>query len=193
MKRWQLELMGVMLLTLVLVYLCTPWNGIQLAVILWLAGRGTILRAAGDRPIKAAVRFVIAGLAAVGCLVSISYTQALRFLPDMPDMPRPLVEKWPIAFVACSCLFVYWLEDAYEMVPLDGIGRTILRGAVSLILASFAAIGFAVAYVLACYLAHPVEGPVYSGWLTWVLLFSGFAVPFYGSWKLLSLRDHHST
>ena len=186
MKRWQLELMGVVLLTLAMVYICGLWNGVQLVVIFWLAGHEIFAKAAGERPLKVAVRIVIAVLAAVGCLLSIGYMDARRFFPEMP---RLLVEKGPIAFVACSCLFVYWLEDAYELVPLDGIGRTILRGAVSLILASFAAIGFAVAYVVACFLVHPVEGPIYSGWITWVLLFSGYAGPFYATWNLLLLRD----
>jgi len=190
MKRWQLELMGVMLLTLALVYLMG--RGVILLVpLLWIAGRGTIARAAGDRPLKAAIRFVVAGFAAVGCLISIQYTQALRFLSDMPQL---LIGMGPIAFVAFSCLLVYWLEDAYALVPLEGIGRMILRAVVSLILASLAAIGFAVAYAVAYYfLAHPVDGSVYSGWMAWVLLFLGFAVPFYATWKFLSLRDHRYT
>jgi hypothetical protein len=189
MKRWQLELMGVMLLTLALVFFVGR-GAILPASILWVAGRATIVRAAGERPIKAAFRFVIAGLAAVGCLVSIQYTQSLRFLTDMPQV---LIEKGPIPFVAFSSLLVYWLEDAYALVPLEGMARTILRGIVSLILASFAAIGFAVAYAVGCYLVHPVEGPIYFGLMAWVLLFMGFAVPFCVAWKLLTQRDHPYT
>ena len=186
MKRWQLELMGVMLLTLVLAYVYRPSDAIKMVLILWLAGRGVFAKAADDRPLKVAVRIVIGAFAAVGCLVLIDHMPPLRFLTDVPQL-----FAWiGIAFIPCSCVFVYWLEDAYAVVPLEGVGRTILRGAVSLILASFAAIGFAVAYVVGCYLVHPVEGPIYSGWMAWPLLFSGFAVPFYATWKLLSLRDY---
>jgi hypothetical protein len=64
------------------------------------------------------------------------------------------------------------------LVPLGGVGRTILRGALSLTLTSFAAIGFGIAYTVGCYLLHPADGPIYSGWIAWVLLFSGFAGPF---------------
>jgi hypothetical protein len=73
------------------------------------------------------------------------------------------------------------------LVPLGGVGRTILRGALSLILTSFAAIGFGIAYIVGCYLLHPADGPIYAGWIAWVLLFSGFAGPFYATWKLLKI------
>jgi hypothetical protein len=186
MKRWQIELMGVMLLTLVLAYVYRPWDAIKMVLILWLAGRGVFAKAAGEPLLKVAVRIVIGAFAAVGCLVIIDHMPPQHFLPDMPQL-----FAWiGIAFIPCSCLFVYWLEDAYALVPLKGVGRTILRGALSLILASFAAIGFGIAYIVGCYLVHPVEGPIYSGWIAWVLLFSGFAGPFYATWKLLSLRDH---
>jgi hypothetical protein len=111
----------------------------------------------------------------------------LRFLPSVPE--------WiSIPFIAFSCLFVYWLEDAYELLPLERAARTILRGIVSLILASFAAIGFAVAYAVGYFVTlHPRDGVVYSSWMAWVLLFLGFAVPFYATWKFLSLRDHRYT
>jgi hypothetical protein len=186
MKRWQMELMGVMLLTLVLAYVYRPWDAIKVVLSLWLAGRGVFAKAAGEPLLKVAVRIVIGAFAAVGCLVIIDHMPPQHFLPDMPELFAGI----GIAFIPCSCLFVYWLEDAYALVPLEGVGRMILRGTLSLILASFAAIGFGIAYIVGCYLVHPVEGPIYSGWIAWVLLFSGFAGPFYATWKLLSLRDH---
>jgi hypothetical protein len=134
MKRWQLELMGVMLLTLALAYL----RVILLVPILWLAVHAIVSRAAG----------------------------------------KP----------------VYWLEDAYALVPLEGVARTLLRGIVSLILASVAAIVFAVAYTVGyALLVQPVDGVIYSGWMAWVLLFAGFAVPFNVTWKMLPQRDHRYT
>src|ERR1700747_3040308 len=109
MKRWQMELMGVMFLTLVLAYLYRPWNAIKMVPILWLAGRGVFAKAAGESLLRGAGRSGIAAFAAVGCLVIIDHMPPQHFLPDMPQ----LFAGMGIAFITCSCLFVYWLEDAY--------------------------------------------------------------------------------
>jgi hypothetical protein len=52
MKRWQMELMGVMLLTMVLAYVYRPWDAIKMVLILWLAGRGAFAKAAGEPLLK---------------------------------------------------------------------------------------------------------------------------------------------
>jgi hypothetical protein len=72
-------------------------------------------------------------------------------------------------------------------MALEVVGRTILRGVVSFLVASFAAIGFAVAYAVGyLVLLQPVDGPIYSGWIAGITLFIvGFAAPFYITWKLL--------
>ena len=76
MKRWQLELMGVLLLADFLTFFHFPGFhfrgilGFLLAPILWLVGRQIIARAVSERkPLKAAVRFVIAIFAAFGYLI----------------------------------------------------------------------------------------------------------------------------
>lgn len=185
MKRWQMELMGVMLLTLGLVYLMGR-HVIPLVAVLWLAGRLTIPRATGEGPIKAVIRSLIASLAAVGFLISLQNVDALRFMSNLPHL---LIALGPISVVAFSPLLLYWLEDAYKLVPVEEPGRSILRGVVSLILSSFTAIGFFVAYAVACLLVHPVDGSGNFGWTAWALLFCGFAVPFYVTWRTLFLRD----
>jgi hypothetical protein len=103
MKRWQMELMGVMLLTMVLAYVYRPWDAIKMVLILWLAGRGVFTKAAGEPLLKVAVRTVIAAFAAVGCLVLIDHLPPPRFLPDMSQLFAGIA----IAFIPCSCLFVY--------------------------------------------------------------------------------------
>ena len=91
MKRWQLELMGVMLLTLATVFLLGSNPLIRLLPFVWLVVHVIVGRAVG----------------------------------------KP----------------VYWIEDAYALVPPEGIARTLLRGIVSLIAAIVGAFIFSVAYV----------------------------------------------
>ena len=189
MKRWQ----WVVLLTLALVLLMGG-SALLLVPVLWLLGFKVIDSVARERPLKAAVRLVIASFAAVGYLivididlVRITPMQALRFSPwellvGLGPIPlsnyagsNPFVLTlqwlsyrtgfWLVAMLAfaLSCLLIYWLEDTYMVVPLEGLGRTILRAILSLLLASFAAIGFGIVFVVASFLAHPVEGPINFG------------------------------
>ena len=182
MKHWQMRLMIVVLLSLPLPAF-VGFGGLFLVPIIWFLGRKVANSAAGEGPLKAAVRFVIAGLAAVGFSVVIVATQAvwLRFFPGMLG---------PMFFIPLSCLLIYWLEETYALVPLEGVGRTILRAVVSLILASFVAIGFGIVFVVSSFLAHPVEGPVNFGWTGWVLLSLSFVLSFDATWKLLPQNDH---
>ena len=186
MKRWQLELMGVLLLADSLTFFHFPgfhFGGIEgflLAPILWLVGRQTIARTVSERkPLKAAVRFVIAIFAAFGYLIVITQ--------DMVAILGPLFEVGRVSFFTVSCLLMYWLEDAYALVPLEGVARTILRAVVSLTLASFAAIGFGLAFVLLYLWAHPSMGDTIDfGWMGWAFLSLDLTVPLYATWKLFS-------
>jgi len=139
MKRFQLELMGVLLLSLATVF----WTGseplIRLLPFVWLVVHVIVARAFGTP--------------------------------------------------------IYWIEDAYALVPLEGVARTILRGIVSLIAACVGAIIFGVAYVtLYEVLVQPADGSTYFGWMAWVpLLLLGYAVPFNVTWKMLPQRNPRYT
>ena len=139
MKRWQLELMGVLLLTLATVFLVGSDPLIRLLPFVWLVVHVIVGRAVG----------------------------------------KP----------------VYWIEDAYALVPLEGIARTLLRGIVSLIAAIVGAFIFSVAYVtLYEVLVQPADGSIYFGWMAWVPLFLlGYALPFNVTWKMLAQRDPRYT
>ena len=217
MKRWQLTLMRVVLLTLAFALLI-GLGALLLVPILWFLG--CKVRAAGERPLKATVRFVIASFAALGYLVVIGATQAVRFLPRELLVPilwrSPLINYagsnplvlflqglahrtgfWLLAMVpfALSCLLVYWLEDTYARLRLEGVGRTTLRAAMSLLLASFAAIGFWIAFleIFISIWHHPVEGSIPFDWTAWGLLGLSFVLPFYATWKLLRRMGRSAT
>jgi hypothetical protein len=153
--------------------------------ILWFAGRGIVARASGEPFLRTAARLLLAIFAAVGFLIAIQCTQALwgsrAGLLELLGVRGPLAEAIPASFIAFSGLFVYWLEDACALVP-PGVGRTILKALVCLILASFAAIVFVLAFTLAHFL---LAGRNYPAWMGWVLLFLGLAGTFYVTWKLV--------
>jgi hypothetical protein len=155
--------------------------------ILWFAGRGIVARSRAAREpfLRTAARLLIAIFASLGCLIAIK----AEVLVGKLGLPEPLAEAILGSFIAFSGLFVYWLEDAFALV-MPGLGRTILRALVSLILASFAAMGFWLAVAIA-YVPYFLDhgGPNYFEWMAWALVFLGFAGSFYVTWKqLLSER-----
>jgi len=176
MKRWQLILMAVMPLTLALVLLIGP-SALLVVPILWLLGHKVINSAAEERPLKATVRFVIAWFAAIGCSVVIQFAQPPEFVRAQ-SVEDPIF----IVLIALCCLLAYWLGDTHALVRLKGVERIILRGAVSLILATSAAIGIFFAYLQAYSWEHR---PIDSGWTVLGVLSLGFVLPFYATWELL--------
>lgn len=179
MKRWPLMLLVILLLTSALVFL-TGRSALLLAPILWLLGNKVIHSVSKERPFKASVRFVIASFAAVGCSVVVEATRALRFF-----RMQEFGAGGPISIIAPCCLVIYWLEDSYALMALQGVAQTIVRAVVSLILSSFAAIGLGYAYAVAYFWAHPTYSPVSVTWTAWGFLFLGIVLPFYSTWKLL--------
>jgi hypothetical protein len=199
MQRWHLTLAAVVLLTLVLVFFM-GLGALLLVPFLWFLRRRVMRSEAEEPQLKATARFVTAGLAAVGTTVAASV--AMQHVQVPQSLSMPLVDGAGISLFPASWLFIYWLEDTYALVPLDGMGRTILRTVVSLILASFAAIGFAIVVAFACAVAYglsvlllprPLDFAIDSGWTQWGLLVAGlviysvigFVLPFYATWKLL--------
>ena len=127
MKRWPLMLLVILLLTSALVFL-TGRSALLLAPILWLLGNKVIHSVSKERPFKASVRFVIASFAAVGCSVVVEATRALRFF-----RMQEFGAGGPISIIAPCCLVIYWLEDSYALMALQGVAQTIVRAVVSLI------------------------------------------------------------
>lgn len=178
MKSWQPRLMIVVLLTLAFTLFVSFDDALFLVPIVWLLGRKVANSTAREGPLKAAVRFAVASLAAVGFSV-VTMTVWVR---PLSEIKQSVVEIGPISFTALSGLLLYWLAETYAVVPLEGVGRTIFKAFVSLILASFAAFGFAIVFVLASFMA---QGAVNLGWTAWLLLCLSFVLPLYATWKLL--------
>jgi len=184
MKRWQLTLMTVVLLTPALV-LFMGVSALLWVPILWFLGRKVINSLAGEqalavRVLKAAVRLIVATFTAFG------YLAVVREADVFPRILSLLPGADPVLFIALFCLLIYWLQDTYALVPCEGARLIILRTVITLILGSFAFIGFGFTFALLYFrLAHPVEGPINFGWTAWGLLSLSLVLPFYATWKLL--------
>jgi hypothetical protein len=189
MKRWQMELMGALLLTLTLVlFMGVMGVGVVLfAPILWFLGRRAIDSTAGEpawqvRVLQSLARFTVTTFAAFGVLILVEGMNAFPRISVLAGTG----DAYALLLLSLFCLLVYWLERAYALAPFDGARQLVLRALITMILGNLTLIGFGYTLVaLYFWLAQPGDGPIRFGWMAWIVGALGFILPFYATWKLL--------
>jgi hypothetical protein len=185
-KRWQLELLGALLMVSALEFFVGR-NAIQLLPLLWLVAHRVVDSASAQsspstRVLATVTQLVSTTLAGFGFLIVIE--EKRQFLPELP-LPGDV--RYGITFhVGLFCLLVYGLEEMYARATSDGAPQLVLRALLTMIMGICSFIGLAgTLVVLWIRLGQSADGPVSFGWMVWLLIAAGFIAPFYATWKLL--------